>query len=88
MGVDYFVHENTFRNCAFSDQYSKVLSQRGTWPIACDIRNCSFLNIFEYLYATCVFLYTQLHVFKRVRVVRVGNYFVHEDTCWNCAFSD
>ena len=67
--VGYFVHEDTCRNYAFSDQWSKVLSQSGTWPY--DIRNVSFRNILEYLYAKCVFICLQLDVFKRVRVVGV-----------------
>ena len=87
MREGYFVHGDTCRNCAFSDQYSKVLSRSGTWLIGCVIKNCSFWNNLEYSYAKCVFLYIQLDVLKRVRVVRVG-YLVHKDTCRNCAFSD
>ena len=40
--VGYFVHEDTCRNYAFSDQLSKVLSQSGTWPKGYDIRNVRF----------------------------------------------
>ena len=31
------------------------MSQSGTWPVGCDMKNCNFRNNLEYLYAKCFF---------------------------------
>ena len=54
----------------------KCCHEEGLGLLVAISETAAFGTWFEYLNAKCVFLYTQLDMFKRARVVRLG-YFVH-----------